>query len=223
MCGRFTQKNKKEDIEKEFGVDTGEAEVRVSYNIAPTQLVGAVRVVNETREYADLKWGLIPSWAKDDSFAARLINARAETLADKPSFRNAYRKRRCLIPASGFYEWETTPDGKQPHYFYLKEKDIFGFGGLWEEWLDKETGELIGSCTIITTEANAVLEPIHERMPVILERENYRTWLDPASDMDSVGKLLMPFDAELIDHHRVSKAVGNPRNNGEELTELAGS
>ncbi|MGI8542643.1 MAG: SOS response-associated peptidase [Aridibacter sp.] len=186
-----------------------------SYNITPTQLIGAIRVIENAREYANLKWGLIPHWSKDDSFASKLINARAETLAEKASFREAYKKRRCLIPASGFYEWENTPSGKQPHYFYLKDKDIFGFGGLWEEWLDKESGELIETFTIITTEANEVLEPIHNRMPVIIKENDYEEWLN--NNVDGINELLKPFEANKMTSHTVSKAVNMPTNNSPEL------
>lgn len=216
MCGRFTQKNKKEMVEKEFAVNIGNDQLfKTSYNIAPTQIIGAIRVIEGIREYADLKWGLIPSWSKDDSFASKLINARAETLSEKASFRDAYKKRRCLIPASGFYEWEKTADGKQPHYFYLKDKDIFGFGGLWEEWTDKETGEQIETCTIITTNANELLNTIHDRMPVIIKPENYEQWLN--ADKTEVHELLKPFDAKRMDSHTVSKTVNSPSNNSTDL------
>ncbi len=216
MCGRFTQKNKKKTVENEFDVKIPKTQsFNISYNIAPTQLIGAIRVIENAREYANLKWGLIPSWSKDDSFASKLINARAETLAEKASFREAYKKRRCLIPASGFYEWEKTANGKQPHYFYLKDKDIFGFGGLWEEWLDKESGELIETFTIITTEANEGLEPIHNRMPVIIKQTDYEKWLNDS--ISSIADLLKPFDANKMTSHTVSKAVNTPTNNSSEL------
>ncbi len=216
MCGRFTQKNEKETVEKEFEVNIGKDKLfRTSYNIAPTQIIGAIRVVEGVREYEDMKWGLIPSWSKDDSFASKLINARAETLSEKASFRDAYKKRRCLIPASGFYEWEKLADGKQPHYFYLKNRNIFGFGGLWEEWTDRETGELVESCTIITTTANELLQKIHERMPVIIAPENYEKWLAAATT--EAAELLEPFDANLMNSHTVSREVNSPRNNSAEL------
>lgn len=219
MCGRFTQKAERKTVEKEFIVKIGDDKLfRTSYNIAPTQLVGAIRTVEDIREYANLKWGLIPSWSRDDSFAAKLINARAETLAEKPSFRDAYKKRRCLIPASGFYEWERTADGKQPHYFYLKDKEVFGFGGLWEEWKDRDSGELVETCTIITTEANAVLRPIHERMPVIIGENNYEKWLDEKiNEPNELQDFLKPFSAEEMDSHIVGKAVNTPTNNSPEL------
>jgi putative SOS response-associated peptidase YedK len=219
MCGRFTQKAERKTIEKEFAVKIDQDKLfRTSYNIAPTQIIGAIRTIEGIREYANLKWGLIPSWSKDDSFAAKLINARAETLAEKASFRDAYKKRRCLIPATGFYEWKKTADGKQPHYFFMKEKEAFGFGGLWEEWLDKESGELVETCTIITTEANEILQPIHERMPVIIGQKDYKNWLDEKeNNPDKLKDFLKPFSADKMSSHTVSKAVNTPTNNSPEL------
>ncbi len=175
MCGRFTQINKPKQIDKEFKVNTAQDSfLKPRYNIAPTQTIPAVLETGGERIISRLKWGLIPHWSKDDSYASKLINARAETLAEKPSFRDAFKHHRCIIPASGFYEWDKKSSGaKQPFYFYLNDKEVFGFAGLWEEWLDKESGELVETCTIITTEANEVLELVHDRMPVILKPENY--------------------------------------------------
>lgn len=174
MCGRFVSKAKREEIEKEFKVKIGEDNLSAPrYNIAPTQMIAAVSGIENEREFSLFKWGLVPRWAKDESIGNKLINARAETLTEKPSFREAFRSRRCIIPASGFYEWMRAAKGaKQPFYFYLKEKEVFGFAGLWEEWLDKETGEAVETCTIITTEANDVLKPVHDRMPVILQSDS---------------------------------------------------
>jgi putative SOS response-associated peptidase YedK len=164
MCGRFANKGKQRDIENEFKVGRlNKVSFESRYNIAPAQMIDAVLESDAERVLTELKWGLIPSWAKDDSIGDKLINARAETLSEKPSFKNAFKSRRCIIPASGFYEWKKGAGGKQPYYFYLKEKDVFGFAGLWEEWTDKESGEIIETCTIITTEANEVLEPVHNR------------------------------------------------------------
>lgn len=217
MCGRFTQKNERKEIEREFGVKIGtERKFETSFNIAPTQTVGAVRRTEKEKEFASLKWGLIPAWAKDASFAAKLINARAETLSEKASFREAYKKRRCLIPASGFYEWRKSADGKQPFYFYLKDTDIFAFGGLWEEWTDRDSGELIETCTIITTAANEVLKPVHDRMPVIIDSKNYERWLFCAAPPD-VEELLKPFAPEKMTSRPVSRLVNSPANNSPEL------
>lgn len=216
MCGRFVQDGDREAVAGEFGVAVGEAEeFRRSYNIAPTQTVGAVRAGGAGREYAALRWGLVPAWAKDASFASKLINARAETLLEKPSFREAYKKRRCLVPASGFYEWETTPSGKRPHFFFLKDADLFSFGGLWEEWLDRETGEMVETFAIVTTEANELLRRVHERMPVIIGREDRDLWL--RGDVEDVSGLLAPFDAGRMDSRTVSRAVNSPANDSPEL------
>jgi putative SOS response-associated peptidase YedK len=148
-----------------------------------------------------------------------MINARAETLTEKPSFREAFRKRRCLIPTSGFYEWKKTGSGaKQPFYFYLKEKEVFGFAGLWEEWLDKESGASVETFTIITTGANDVLKPIHDRMPVIIKAENYEEWLDLKNkDADKLEKFLAPYPADEMDSHAVSRAVNSPTADSPEL------
>ncbi len=220
MCGRFTETAKPKQIEKEFSVKISDEKLfKPRYNIAPTQIISAVFEKDKTRIISGLKWGLIPHWSKDDSFASKLINARSETLAEKPSFRDAFKHKRCIIPASGFYEWDKKSSGvKQPYYFYLKDKDVFGFAGLWEEWLDKETGELIETCTIITTEANEVLEPVHDRMPVILNTANYDEWLDEKeSDTEKLKKLLVPFQASEMTSRAVSRDVNSPANDSPEL------
>jgi putative SOS response-associated peptidase YedK len=189
------------------------------YNIAPTQLIDAVLETDSERVLSELKWGLIPSWAKEESIGSKLINARAETLTEKPSFKNAFRSRRCIIPASGFYEWaKKGASAKQPYYFYLKEKDVFGFAGLWEEWTDRLTGEIVESCTIITTAANEVLEPVHDRMPVILKPESYDLWLDEKErNTDRLQSLLIPFTAGEMAAHTVGKAVNSPSYDSPEL------
>ncbi len=150
-----------------------------------------------------------------------MINARAETLAEKPSFKNAFRSHRCIIPASGFYEWQKKGTGaKQPFYFYLKDKEVFGFAGLWEEWLDRETGELVETCTIITTEANKVLEPVHDRMPVILKAKDYDQWLDAQeTKTERLQSLLAPYPAKEMASHAVSRAVNIPATDSPELIE----
>ena len=224
MCGRFTSKATKEEIEKEFAVEVGSDGANgtlaaVRYNIAPGQIIAAVRETSERRKISPLKWGLIPTWAKDDSVGSKMINARAETIGEKPSFREAFKSRRCVIPASGFYEWQKTDRGaKQPFYFYLKEKEVFGFAGLWEEWLDKQTGDLVETCAIITTEANAVLKPVHNRMPVILQEKDYDCWLDEKlKDKGKLQNLLSPYPAKEMDSHAVSQAVNITANDSDEL------
>ncbi len=220
MCGRFIQTNKSKQIDKKFKVNTAQDSfLKPRYNIAPTQTIPAVLETGGERIISGLKWGLIPHWSKDDTFAAKLINARAESIAEKPSFRDAFTNRRCIIPASGFYEWDKKSSGaKQPFYFYLKEKEVFGFAGLWEEWLDKASGELVETCTIITTEANRVLEPVHDRMPVILKSKDYEQWLDEKqADTNKLQNLLVPYPAKEMASHAVGKAVNSPSNDSSEL------
>lgn len=221
MCGRFINKASKKQIENEFDVRIeNDIELTMSYNIAPSQYVGAVKFDNGEKQFANLKWGLIPFWSKDDSFASKLINARSETLAEKASFREAYKTRRCLIPTNGFYEWEATENGKQPHLFLLPDTPVFGFGGLWEEWLDKETGELVETCTIITTQANTLLQKIHDRMPVIIRHDDYRNWLDnEVFNRSNSDKFFEPFPANKMSSYEVSRAVNSPVNNTVELIE----
>jgi putative SOS response-associated peptidase YedK len=182
-------------------------------------LIDVVAVQSDERELSQFKWGLVPSWAKDSDIGNRMINARAETLAEKPSFRDAFKKRRCIIPASGFYEWRKKGSGaKQPFYFYLREKEVFGFAGLWEEWIDKESGDVLETCTIITTEANGVLKPVHDRMPVILKADDYSRWLDPKeNNTDRLQKLLVPYPADEMDSHAVSTSVNIPEADSAEL------
>ncbi len=220
MCGRFTNRAKPEQINKEFKVGAKNPNLfQPRYNIAPAQMIDVVFEPESERVLSKLKWGLVPSWSKDASTSKGLINARAETLTEKPSFREAFKSHRCIIPASGFYEWQKKGIGaKQPFYFYLKEKDVFGFAGLWEEWLDKQTGELLETCTIITTEANDVLKPVHDRMPVILKAENYDEWLDAKEkNTEKLQKFLLPYPAKEMDSHAVSRSVNIPDVDSAEL------
>ncbi len=187
-----------------------------SYNVAPSQAVPIVRSSqdNDQRTVALLHWGLIPSWAKDAKIGYRTINARAETLAEKPSFRAAYKKRRCLVIANGFYEWRTQQPGessKQPFHIHPKTEQPLAFAGLWEQWKNPENGQEVYSCCIITTVANQTMIPIHQRMPVILEQENYQRWLDPR--VSQVGDLLRPCPDDLLEAGPGSTFVNNPKNN----------
>jgi putative SOS response-associated peptidase YedK len=218
MCGRFTNKAKPEQVKKEFKVEAGNF-IHPRFNVAPSQMIDVVYAPEAERVFSRLKWGLVPSWAKDSEIGNRMINARAETLAEKPSFREAFKSRRCIIPASGFYEWQKKgTEAKQPFYFYLKEKEVFGFAGLWEEWLDKQTGEMLESCTIITTEANEVLKPVHERMPVILKPESYDEWLDvKEKNTKKLQKFLVPYSAKEMNSHAVSRNVNIPDVDSAEL------
>ena len=212
MCGRFSSSSKPEQIKKEFKVAVEDPAIfKPRYNIAPSQMIPIVLDRTGERIVAQLKWGLVPSWAKDALIGSRMINARAETLMEKPSFREAYKSRRCIIPASGFYEWQRAEKGaKQPFYFYLTNKEVFGFAGLWEEWLDKKSGESLETCTIITTEANDVLKPVHDRMPVILKAADYDEWLDTKeANTDKLQKLLAPYPPDEMSSHAVSRAVNS--------------
>lgn len=224
MCGRFTNNAKLKDIEQEFKINLSESKPKPRYNIAPSQEIDAVLNQADKTILTRLKWGLIPSWAKDPDIGNRMINARGETLAEKPSFREAFKKRRCIIPATGFYEWKKVAGGKQPYYFFLPDKAIFGFAGLYEEWTDKETGDFLETCTIITTEANGVLKPVHDRMPVILNHENYALWLDEkVDDTNQLQKLIAPYPAKEMNSYPVSKSVNVPDVDSAELIKSIGA
>ena len=179
------------------------------YNIAPSQDVLAVRETGTGREMVTLRWGLLPSWAKDGKSTYRMINARAETVADKPAYRAAFRRRRCLLPADGFYEWQAQADGKQPWHIRMKDSNVFAFAGLWEHWEGDD--QVIESCTIIVTGANEVVRPIHDRMPVIINRSDYDQWLDPeVQQAEKLAPLLRPFASEQMTVYPVSKRVNSP-------------
>ena len=218
MCGRFAFYSPTEATAALFGVSSV-PEVKPRYNIAPTQSIAAVRVsAEETRELALLRWGLVPFWAKDPSIGNRMINARAETVAEKPSFRAAYRKRRCLILADGFYEWRKESDGKTPYFISLASGDPFAFAGLWENWHAKESDESLQSAAIITTAANEFMSQLHHRMPVVLEKDAADRWLDGDEQvLSEVGESGPVFRAWPVD-----RRVNNARNEGEELVEAAG-
>jgi len=212
MCGRYSLSQASDVITATFDL-ADVPSVAPRYNIAPTQPVAVIRTSEAIdREFTYLHWGLIPSWSKDPAIGARLINARSETVAEKPSFRSAFKRRRCLLIADGFYEWHRTADGKQPYYFHLDAHQPFGFAGLWEHW-ETGAGDVIESCTILTTVANDVLSPIHDRMPVILHPQDYELWLDPQMQQtDRLQPLLRPYAAEAMNSHPVSTKVNNPRN-----------
>ena len=222
MCGRFTLHASPEQIAEQFGVQEPEV-LADRYNIAPTQPVGIVRLDRSARgrEWALVHWGLIPSWAKDPGMGARMINARGETLAEKPSFRAALRRRRCLVPADGFYEWKRTGSGKQPFYIRLRSHEPFAFAGLWEIWTAPDGSEL-ESCTVITTGPNEMMADLHDRMPVILMPEDYEQWLGTGKDADAkeveqLQHLIRPCEAELMEAYPVSTRVNSPANEGAAL------
>ncbi len=195
-----------------------------NYNAAPTQTLPVVRLDRDGKpETALLRWGLVPSWAKDDRIAAKLINARGETVAEKPSFRTAFKRQRCLVPMRGFYEWQarTTPQGrpaKLPHYIFVRQASLFAAAGLHERWRDADGNELQTFC-IVTTGPNGVTESVHDRMPAILDEPGADTWLDPATPADGLLAVLRPYAAERMDKYPVSSRVGNVRNNDERLVE----
>ncbi len=207
MCGRFTLAIEPEELQSEFQIPDMAAEWHQRYNIAPTQPVTAI-LDSQKRNIEFLHWGLIPSWAKDMSIGTRLINARAESLTEKPSFRSAFASRRCLILTDGYFEWKKNPKGPStPYRFTLKSGKPFAFAGLWESWRNPKGGEL-RSCTIITCAANEIEIPIHDRMPVILSREKYWLWLDK-STTEELKSFLVPFPSELMQAAQVGRVVNN--------------
>jgi putative SOS response-associated peptidase YedK len=219
MCGRYTLFAPAKRLEALFGLEIlGELPPR--YNIAPGGAVLAVRPgKSAVREPALFQWGLIPSWSKDPTIGARMINARAETAAAKPAFRAAMKRRRCLIPASGFYEWAKSGPAKQPFYIRMKDDKPFAFAGLWEQWCGEDGGE-IDSCAILTTDANDLLKPIHHRMPVIVAPGDFDRWLDPANEKPAtLADLLRPYSSDEMTAHPVDRRVGNPRNDDPGLIE----
>ncbi|MFL6008166.1 MAG: SOS response-associated peptidase [Rubrobacteraceae bacterium] len=219
MCGRYTLASPTERLAEEFGVDAASIELAPNYNVAPTQQVAAVLDEGGQRRLEVLRWGLIPPWADDPGIGSRMINARSETAPGKPSFRRAFRERRCLIPADGFYEWQRTNGAKQPYYIHMEDGRPFAFAGLWESW-SKGEGE-IRTCTILTTGANALVGEVHDRMPVILAHDAYDVWLDPASERDELTGLLAPYPVDEMEAYPVSRFVNSPSNNDPRCIEPA--
>ena len=218
MCGRFAFYSPSEAAVALFGA-SGSAEVQPRYNIAPTQYVAAIRNdESQERELVMLRWGLVPFWAKDPSIGNRMINARAETVAEKPSYRNAYKHRRCLVLADGFYEWRKAGDVKTPYFISLASGAPFALAGLWENWTDKESGESLQTTTLITTAANDFMTPLHHRMPVILEATTAGEWLAGSNELlDDVAASTPALQAWPVD-----RRVNNARNEGEDLVLAAG-
>jgi putative SOS response-associated peptidase YedK len=215
MCGRYTLTLPLALVAEELGLDRPEFEVEPRYNIAPTQRL-PVLAAELPRHLQLMRWGLIPSWAKDLSVGSKMINARAESLAEKPAFRAALRQRRCLIPADGFYEWQATGLGKIPQHIHLTSRDLLTFGGLWESWRDGEGREL-RTFTIITTVPNALMATIHDRMPVIIAPADRARWLDPQATPAQVQALMAPLPDGLLETQAVGDLVNSPRNEGPDL------
>lgn len=214
MCGRFVQKVDLREAAKIFDAIV-EGEQKINYNVAPRQPI-AVIMEDGKRKIVEMLWGLVPRWAKDASIANKLINARSETVAEKPSFRDSFKSRRCLIIADGFYEWQTKDGIKKPFYIYMKDKKPFGMAGLYDLWKD-ENGKEITTCTIITTEANEFMKSLHHRMPVIISPENYNHWLDPAErDTSKIGSLMKPWDSNEMDAYEVGILVNSAGYNSAE-------
>jgi putative SOS response-associated peptidase YedK len=220
MCGRYTLASPTERLAEEFGVDAASIELAPNYNVAPTQQVAAVLDEGGQRRLEVLRWGLIPPWADDPGIGSRMINARSETAPGKPSFRRAFRERRCLIPADGFYEWQRTNGAKQPYYIHMEDGRPFAFAGLWESWSKGGEGE-VRTCTILTTGANALVGEVHDRMPVILAHDAYDVWLDPASERDELTGLLAPYPVDEMEAYPVSRFVNSPSNNDPRCIEPA--
>ncbi|WP_162427264.1 SOS response-associated peptidase [Pontibacter pudoricolor] len=215
MCGRYSVIPKakgKSRVSKLLENHIQEA----NYNAAPSQSLPVV-----TNDHPDevqyFSWGLQPFWAKDAKTVKRSINARAETLAEKPSFRNLLKSKRCLVPADGFYEWQVTEQGKMPYRILLKNEELFSFAGLWDEWLDKSTGEVLHTYTIITTEANELVKPIHDRMPVILSPEAEELWLDSHETQEDLLTLLKPYKTDTMKAYPISPLINSPLNNVPEV------
>lgn len=236
MCGRFVSISEKKELEKEFFIDIFEAPVTHSFNIAPGQIVGIIIKVKNYR-YVPFKWGLVPYWSKDTKIAYKLINCRAETITEKPSFKTAFKRRRCLIPAQGYYEWKkvdafsernkrnnevnlkkksSSKIKKVPYYIHLKSNALISFAGLWEEWTSSDASQLY-TFTIITTEAPEFIKPIHERSPVIIKKEDRKKWLDTKEeDYKTLFPFLKPYKSDEMEMYEVSTEINNPKNDRQE-------
>lgn len=224
MCGRYTSATDADDLVRFFAVAERQAdELPPSWNVAPTTEVYAVAEHDARRTLVTFRWGLVPYWADDPRIGSKLINARAETVASKPAFRDSFARRRCLIPADGFYEWQRQADNSRIPYFVQRADGApMAFAGLWATWRDKSAPETerLRTCTIVTTNANDLLRPLHERMPVVLEADAWDLWLDrDVSDTDALAGLLVPADDDVVTAHRVSTDVNNVRNDHPGLVE----
>ena len=222
MCGRYTLTVDASVLAELFELDPP-TELEPRYNIAPTQQVPIVRRGRDVeREWAEVRWGLVPFWAKDTKIGNRLINARAESAADKPSFRSAFKHRRCLVPADGFFEWATTDGGKQPYHIRFGDRRPFAFAGLWERW-SPDDGPTVESCTILTTRPNELVARLHDRMPVILPAARFDDWLDEGPiGPDAAEAMLVPHPADGMEAVPVSTRVNSPTNDGPECVKPIG-
>ncbi len=229
MCGRMVQSKTPKSLQPILDFqESSEVSFTARYNIAPTAEILAMRQTETGRELSYFHWGLIPMWARDRNFSTQTFNARSETLSEKASFKEAYKKRRCLIPVDGFYEWQQSPSSKNkvPYYFQTKSGQPIVFAGLWEFWRDANNPQMpaIESCTIVTTAANSFMQSYHHRMPVMLPQDMWSTWLDPKLEStDSLDLMLLPKEDLDVTAHPVSSAVGNTRNDSPELTKAIAS
>lgn len=224
MCGRYVSVSSPAVLADHFGVEEVRLEgTEPDYNVTPRATVPVVAVSRGRRVLDGVRWGLVPSWAKDPSIGDRLINARADTVATKPAYKRAFARRRCIVPADGFYEWQAVEGRKQKQPWFIRRRDgaPLAFAGLWEIWHDPAEGDdapRLRSCAIVTTDANAQLEPIHHRMPVVLPDDAWDVWLDPdTSDLDALQQLLVPLPGDELETWPVSTLVNKPANNSAEL------
>jgi putative SOS response-associated peptidase YedK len=216
MCGRYRRTTSQEELARRYKIALPtERDLPISWNIAPTQDVLTIRYNPETKQRTldNLRWGLIPSWSKDPKIAYKTVNARAESVDTAPSYRQAFKKRRCLIPSDGFYEWKKVPDGKIPYTICMEDDSPFVFAGLWEDWKDPEKEVRLHTCTIITGEPNEFVREIHNRMPVILPEERHEAWLSGEAGKD----ILIPFPADRMKAWPISPRVNKPQNNDSEI------
>lgn len=209
MCGRYTLTKTGKIIQSHFSFMETDSPHNPRYNIAPTQTAPVVLLQQGQRQLSFMRWGLIPHWAKDEKFGSKMINARAETVQEKPSFKDSFKTKRCLVPADGFIEWEQTEGGKQPHYITMRNNALFAFAGIWSEW--ENNGGLLRTFSIITTLCNPLVRPIHPRMPVILSPKNYDTWLTGAK-ANTLQSLLMPFPAGSMQRDAISTEINSAKN-----------
>lgn len=222
MCGRFTITDPMDEIVEKYAAIVSESfDYRPNYNAAPMQYIPAIIGSNSGNRLGTLRWGLVPSWADDDKIGNKMINARAETLAEKPAFSRLISSKRCIIPTNGFYEWKKVGTNKQPMRIVMTNDSIFSLAGLYDTWIDPD-GNKLSTCTIITTEPNSLMADIHNRMPVILRPEDEAMWLDKDANKDSVLDLLKPYPSDEMRAYKVSSEVGNVRNNNENLIKEVG-
>ncbi len=214
MCGRYVSRNQAA-IERYFNLTKVRDPLADRFNVAPTQGVPVIRLIDGERILSEMQWTLVPFWAKEKKLPYKTFNVRAETIATKPTWRAAYKARRCIIPVSGFYEWQQDTIPKRPHYIHKPDDEPLGLAGLWETW--QGDGEVLESCAIVITEPNEMMAELHNRMPVILDSRDFDWWME--GDVREVGQLLTPCPSEWLEAYRVSDRVNNPRNQEPELIE----